>query len=350
MSEVAVILPVRNCADYLPFALESILSQTVRELDVLVVDDRSTDGTARACGVYQRRDSRVRLASAKGSGLVDALNQGIEQTAAPLIARMDADDIALPKRLELQREFLHAHSDIAAVGTQVRFIGENGRPTGKTSTLPVCPAQVGRILLKFCCIRHPTVMMRRSAVEKAGGYRNQAPYAEDLDLWLRVAENGKLANLDEVLLEYRQHPAQISEQRAWTQRLSRNLAVISARERRAGRPDPLASYPCYDAASGVHVCRNFGCFGPICESIRRMDDARRILTGERIALENARRLLRYVGNHSVGDGQSMRLQTLLALCRQGWRQKSPMLFGKALSTAFRINPGRTLRQMLLLRS
>jgi glycosyltransferase involved in cell wall biosynthesis len=350
MSEIAVILPVRNCADYLPFALDSILSQTVRELDVVVIDDRSADGTALTARAYQRRDSRVRVVAAKGAGLVDALNQAIALTAAPLIARMDADDIALPERLERQRDYLRAHPDIAVAGTQVRFIGENGCPTGKTSALPASPAHVARILLKFCCIRHPTVMMRRSAVEKAGGYRNQAPYAEDLDLWLRIAEDGKLANMEEVLLEYRQHPAQISEQRVWTQRLSRNLAVISARERRAGRPDPLASYPCYDPASGVHVCRKLGCFGPICESIRRIDDARRILAGERIALENARRLLGYVRKHSVGDGQSMRLQTLFALSRQGWRQRSPALFGKALSAAFRINPGRTLRQVLLLRS
>jgi GT2 family glycosyltransferase len=343
MNEIAVILPVRNSADYLPFALDSILSQTVPELDVLVIDDRSADDTARVAGAYQRRDSRVRVAAAEGSGLVDALNQGIATTTARLIARMDADDIALPERLERQRDYLRAHPEVAVVGTQVRFIGEDGRPSGKTSTLPASPADVQRTLMKFCCIRHPSVMIRRSALEKAGGYRKQLPHAEDLDLWLRIAEHGELANMEEVLLEYRQHAAQVSQLRTWTQRLSRNLAVISAQERRAKRPDPLASYGCYDPSSGGHSCRNLGCSRLICESIRRVEDARRILAGERIAPQDARGLLLYARKHSVGDGQSIRLQTLLALCRQGLHQRSPMLFGKALYMALRINPGRTLR-------
>src|SRR5262249_43369587 len=151
---------------------------------------------------------------------------------------------------------------------QVSFIDEKGELTGKTTNLPLAPEAVAKTLLKYCCIRHPSVLMRRAALERAGLYRAQVPAAEDLDLWLRISESGKLANMPEALLLYRVHAGQVSQEKIWTQRLSRNLAIISAQERRAGRPDPMQAYCCFRAQSGRHECRNLGCNSAVCESIK----------------------------------------------------------------------------------
>jgi glycosyltransferase involved in cell wall biosynthesis len=118
------------------------LNQTFAELDILVIDDGSTDGTARILEDHKKRDNRLRVVSAEGSGLVDALNQAIGLTTAPLIARMDADDVALPNRLELQRDYMHLHPEIAVAGAQVRYIDEEGRPLGRTTTLPTSAPDV----------------------------------------------------------------------------------------------------------------------------------------------------------------------------------------------------------------
>lgn len=263
---ISVILPVRNGATYVLAAIDSILSQTFQGFELLAIDDGSTDATPALLAGVAQSDARLRILSNPGSGLVGALNYGVAMARAPLIARMDADDVALPERLRRQHDFLATHPDVDVVGAQVSFIDEHGSPTGETTALPQRPEAIHDTLLKYCCIRHPTVVMRRAAVERVGGYRAQVPAAEDLDLWLRLSECGRLANLPEVLLQYRLHGAQVSEEKVWTQRLSRNLAIIAAQERRAGRGDPLEGYGCFGGGDGgKHECKGLGCHGLVCE-------------------------------------------------------------------------------------
>lgn len=342
--KISVILPVRNGAAYISAAAGSILSQTFQDFELLVIDDGSTDGTGAILEELARSDPRLRVLNNPGEGLVDALNHGIASSSAPLIARMDADDISLPERLQRQYDFLAAHPDIDAVGTQVSFIDERGAPTGKTTALPESPEAIAKTLLKYCCLRHPTVVMRRAALDRAGFYRAQVPAAEDLDLWLRLAEHGRLANLPEPLLLYRVHAAQVSQDKMWTQRLSRNLAIISAQERRAGRADPLASYACF-SGSGRHECRGLGCPASICDSLRVFRIAEALLSGAARAVspEDARLVLRYVSRHAIGDGKTNRLRVLIALCHVALRRRAPLLLARALGLALRIHPGRTVR-------
>src|SRR5579883_1018190 len=203
--QISAILPVKNGAAYIGAAIESLFAQTFADFELLVIDDGSSDETVAIVEGLGKSDRRLHLLRNPGMGLVDALNFGIAAARAPLIARMDADDIALPERLQRQYEYLAAHPDIDAVGTQVHFIDANGARTGKSSALPQDPAAVAKTLLKFCCLRHPTVTMRKAAAERAGGYRAEFVAAEDLDLWLRLAEHGELANLPEALLLYRLH-------------------------------------------------------------------------------------------------------------------------------------------------
>jgi GT2 family glycosyltransferase len=343
---IGVILPVKNGAPYIAAAVGSILTQTFANFELLAIDDGSADGTDKILAALARSDARLRVLANPGTGLVDALNHGAASSAAPLIARMDADDIALPERLQRQYEFLAAHPDIDVVGSQVAFIDENGAPTGTTTALPENPEAVARTLLKYCCIRHPTVMMRRTAFERAGGYRAQVPAAEDLDLWLRMAEHGRLANMPDALLQYRLHAGQVSQAKIWTQRLSRNLAIISAQERRAGRPDPLAAYRCFGQGGKAHACRRLGCNSPICDSIQVLRMAEGLLDGPPPVLnkETTQLLLGYVSRHAIGDGKTNRVRLLIALSRA--MQHPSWLMLRALLAAIIIHPGRALKLLL----
>jgi GT2 family glycosyltransferase len=346
--QISVVLPVKDGAPYVESAIASILQQTFCAFELLVIDDGSSDGSMEIAERFSQTDTRVRLLRNPGNGLVDALNFGISAASAPLIARMDADDIALPERLQRQYDFLNAHPEIDAAGTQVSFINEQGALTGKTTALPESPDAIAKTLLKYCCLRHPTVVMRRAALERAGGYRKQVPAAEDLDLWLRMAEHGRFANLPEALLLYRLHGEQVTQRRMWTQRLSRNLAIISAQERRAGRGDPLASYACFSGAGGGHECQGLGCPAGVCDSLRVLAAAEILLSGtpHTVSPEDMRLVLRYVSRYAIGDGKTNRVRVLIALSRMAARGRAPLLLARSLALALRIHPGRTARLLI----
>lgn len=342
---VSVILPVKNGSPYIEAAIASILTQTFSDFELLIVDDSSRDDTIaiarRACAA----DPRVRILTNPGTGLVDALNFAIGAARARFIARMDADDIALPQRLERQHSFIAAHPEVAVVGAQARFIDEQGALTSKATALPQSHEAIARTLLRYCCLCHPTVLMRADALKRVGGYRAQVPAAEDLDLWLRIAEYGRLINLPEPLLLYRVHAGQVSQAKVWTQRLSRNLAIISAQERRAGKLDPLTTYACFSKTSGRQECGGKGCSTGICHSLRAFRAAEALLEGERqmVSQGDARLLLRYLSKNSIGDGKTNRLRVLIALCDEAANRRAALLWLHALGLALRIHPGRSLR-------
>lgn len=342
--QISVVLPVRNGGAYIGAAIESILAQTFNDFELLIIDDASTDNTPSISARFQDADRRVRVVKNPGTGLVAALNYGITASAAPLIARMDADDIAVPDRLARQFGFLQANPDIDVVGSQVSFINERGVLTGKTTKLPESPEAVSKTLVKHCCIRHPTVLMRREAFEKVGGYRAQFIAAEDLDLWLRLAEHGKLANLPHALLFYRLHARQVSQEKLWTQRLSRNLAMISAQERRANKDDPINSYACFSLRGGKHECLALGCPATLCETFHAFRAAEALLSGasNKVTEDDARLLIDYVSHYSIGDGRSNAVRALIALSREAIRRGAPVMFARAFSMALRVHPGRTL--------
>jgi glycosyltransferase involved in cell wall biosynthesis len=342
---ISVVLPVKNGGAHISRAVKSVMAQTFQDFELLVIDDGSTDATRGVVSGLQASDPRIRLLRNPGAGLVDALNYGVSVSSGVLIARLDADDVCLPERFQRQRDYLAAHPGVAVVGSQVSFIDEQGGLTGKTTALPESPGAIDRALLQYCCLRHPTIMMRRDAFLAVGGYRRQFPAAEDFDLWLRVAERFRLANLPEALLLYRLHPAQVSEQAAWTQRSSRNLALLSARERRQGREDPINTYACYSAGARAHVCRNKGCQTDLCQAVRALRLAELLICGPapELSLEDARLTLRYLSRNTIGDGQSRRLLALVALCQAAIRLRAPMLSAAALGMALYIHPGRTVR-------
>jgi glycosyltransferase involved in cell wall biosynthesis len=229
-------MPVRDAAAYLDAALRSILAQDLAELELLAVDDGSRDASPGVLARAAAADRRVRVLRAGGEGLVAALNHGLAQARAPLVARMDADDLAHPTRLSRQAAALARAPGAALVASAVRVVGPDGTPR-RVAAPPATPEAIRLALIRHNPLAHPSVMLRRTAVLAIGGYRPAFRHAEDFDLWLRLAERHELLALPEPLLDYREHPAQVSaravEQRAW----SELAALAAAARRRRGEPD-----------------------------------------------------------------------------------------------------------------
>jgi glycosyltransferase involved in cell wall biosynthesis len=212
MPQIAVIMPVHNAARTLDAAVESVLKQTFKDFELILVDDGSTDNSLEKLKKWTQSDNRIRVFSLpQRGGIVKALNFGFVQTECKFIARMDADDISLPERFERQFKYLDLYSNIVAVGTWVRFVDEADLPIFTYRT-PLQDFQIkAEVLLgNGGAMIHPTLLMRRSALDsicdKNGNlYRLDCDTFEDLDLYYRLMHSGDFANVDEVLLLYRQH-------------------------------------------------------------------------------------------------------------------------------------------------
>ena len=202
-ADVTVLLPVYNAKSYIADAVHSILQQTYRNFELLIIDDGSTDGSGEILKKLSTVDSRIRLYQHENRGLIATLNEGLQLCRTELVARMDADDIALPTRLEKQREFLLQHERVAVCGTAMQFL--------ETGTIRAAmhgePQSIE--LLFHNTVYHPTVMYRRSIILQVGGYSTAFPCAEDYGLWVTLAQAGyAIDNLPEVLLKYRMHLGQ----------------------------------------------------------------------------------------------------------------------------------------------
>lgn len=233
-------MPVFNTERFLGEAIESILAQSFEEFELIAIDDGSGDGSAEILERYARADERLRVFRREHQRLPATLNFGCALAEGKYIARMDADDIALPRRFERQVEFLDRHPRVAIVGTQLERIREDGARIDVTN-VPLEHAEIDANMQRFCCMYHPTVMMRTEAVRALGGYREPFFAAEDHDLWLRAAERYELANLPEILLRYRIHRQALSFEKLEQQVMSAMAAEVSARLRRAGKSDPFTA-------------------------------------------------------------------------------------------------------------
>lgn len=207
---ISVLLPVFNAERYLRNAIDSILEQSFTDFEFIIIDDGSEDGSGKIIDDFICRDDRIRLIRRANTGYVRALQDGLEIARGDIIARMDADDIAARDRFSKQLSFLDCNPNCVAVGSWVTFVDEDGAslfqwqpPLYHESIDKECLAGHGGMII------HPAMMMRRVAFDQVGGYRNEFEYAEDFDLILRLAEIGKLANIADVLLQYRQSPKSV---------------------------------------------------------------------------------------------------------------------------------------------
>jgi len=237
-AEVSVVMPVYNAARHLAEAVESILAQTYREFEFVIVDDGSTDRSRPMLDQYARRDARIKIIRRPNTGIVGALNDGIAGSSAPLIARMDADDVSAPQRLEKQIAYMRQHPECVALGARVTGIDPYGCVLF-ASEHKLVHDEIDAELLNGVgwAIVHPVAMLRRNSLQRVGGYRREWQWVEDLDLFLRLAEVGKLANLPDRLLHYRQHTESINRTRATEQARLADACVREAYRRR-GRDVP----------------------------------------------------------------------------------------------------------------
>ena len=206
--KISVVLPVFNGQNYLAESLQSILNQSYANLEILVIDDGSTDKSAEIVRGY--KDNRISLIqNEKNLGLITSLNKGLKLASGEFIARMDADDIAMPTRFEKQIAYLKANPEIAICGT--RYV-TSGSKHPVSPPLPTTHDEIRVTLIFRSAMAHPTVMIRRSVLLQNNiSYNELYPSAEDYKLWTDLALCTRLGNLDEALLKYRVHEQQITQ-------------------------------------------------------------------------------------------------------------------------------------------
>jgi glycosyltransferase involved in cell wall biosynthesis len=201
--KASVVLPAYNAARFLRPAIESILAQTFEDFEFIILDDCSKDDTWALIQEYAARDARiVPLRNERNLNLANTLNRGIAASRGEYIIRMDHDDISVPRRIEKQVAFLDAHPEVGIVGGSMEIINEQDRRIGLREYHLTDEAIRKHIFLysPFC---HPATAIRRSVLERIGGYRHEFNPAEDYELYFRIGTCARFANLDEVVIRYR---------------------------------------------------------------------------------------------------------------------------------------------------
>jgi glycosyltransferase involved in cell wall biosynthesis len=217
-------MPVYNAAHHVEEAVRSILAQTWTDFELVIVDDGSTDDSPAILDRLRAEDARITVLRQPNGGIVSALNHGLGFCRGVCIARMDADDIALPERLARQWAAFQADPGLVLCGTAVDQFGDRH----ETLQFPLTDVACRAFLLTWSCFAHPAVMMRRETLLRSGlRYEEDFRHAEDYQLWSALAAWGRLCNLPEPLLRYRVHDAQVSQARKSAQEAV-HLRVASA--------------------------------------------------------------------------------------------------------------------------
>jgi glycosyltransferase involved in cell wall biosynthesis len=231
---ISVCMPVYNAERYIAEAVESILAQTFGDFEFIIIDDGSTDRSLAILQRYAAQDARIRLSSRPNGGYLIRLNEMLDEARGELIARMDADDVAMPERFAKQLDYLNAHPEVVVVSCRTLAIDSDGDPIREFCTIQD-HEEIDRTHLEARhggVMSHPGAMIRADAIRAVGGYRAEYWPVEDMDLWLRLAEVGRLASLPERLLKYRQHLESIGSTKQAEQNERSQAAAIDARRRR----------------------------------------------------------------------------------------------------------------------
>lgn len=229
---VSILMPVFNCEAYLNESVPSLLKQSYENFELLIIDDGSTDKSLDILKDFAKQDKRIQVYTQENIGITKTLNKLIEYSKGDFLARMDADDRAFPHRLNAQVEYLKDNPTTTAVGSSYELINEIGQPI-TVIKLPQKHDQIDTLHLEgHTSMSHPAIMMRKKSVVEVGGYDENIPTAQDIDLWLRLAEIGLLANLPDPLIQYRVHNQSISEKKKDLQTHCINLSRKKAWDRR----------------------------------------------------------------------------------------------------------------------
>lgn len=235
-------MSVYNAERFLDEAISSIRAQTYDTFEFLIVNDGSSDRSRAIIDSHAANDDRIVAIHRENRGLIDSLNELLGRARAPIVARMDADDVALPTRFAEQMEFLGDHPDYGVIGCWTSDIDEDGEPYPLDGDdHPVTHEEFRGAIAQRQLLCHPSAMMRVAPVRAVGGYHAAFRHCEDYDLWLRLAGVTKLGSLPRRLLRYRHTDSQISNRHAFEQQLGAAVSYYAWLEREAGRHDPTAA-------------------------------------------------------------------------------------------------------------
>lgn len=243
---ISCIMPVYNAERWLEIAIRSILNQTFRDFELIIINDGSTDGSAAIIETFRLSDPRIVVISQPNRGVVSALNAGVAIARGAWIARMDADDVSVASRFARQVQVMQADPRIIILGARALTIDgddvRDGRCTPSASDTPRVlfrNNRTRRFPPSILQVLHPTVMMRTGAIRQIGAYSETFLYAEDYDLYLRASEFGLIAEIQEELLYYRLHGDNISLRRLYEQESNAalcDLANVATIRKRLGLP------------------------------------------------------------------------------------------------------------------
>ena len=210
---ISVLIPVKGNAIYLEQALMSIEKSNFLPNETLIIDDGIDQSVINSIK-NEFKNINLKIIKNSGVGLVDALNTGIKASENEYLARFDSDDLMDENRLKVQYEFLKENSNVAVVGSQVIYIDNTNKELGR-SNYPNGDLNLNSEFLKKCLLAHPSVMIRKTHLSKVNGYRETVRFGkislcEDFDLWRRLVNEGRIVNLPEYLISYRQHSGQLS--------------------------------------------------------------------------------------------------------------------------------------------
>ena len=221
---ISIILPVFNCEKYIDKSINSILNQSYRNFELIIINDGSTDKSENIIKSF--RDKRIRYYSQENQGLAKSINQGIKLARHEYIARQDADDISLPQRLEKQITYLQSNPNCNLLGTWAKIINED-KITNRYLIHPSTNSGCVYKLLFDCCFTHTSVMIRKSIFKEVGTFNenNDKVPPEDYEMWSRIAKKSNVANIPEVLVYFREHSSSMSYNKPL--KLRYNAAKIS---------------------------------------------------------------------------------------------------------------------------
>ncbi len=237
---ITVLMSVYNSARWLSESIRSVLDQTFRDFEFIIVDDGSTDNSLEILEQYKAQDSRLIIISKPNTGLADSLNQGIQKARGEWIARLDADDICETTRLEKQIERARSNSNFVFIGTGLTIINE----VGSKLKIYSYPSQHKFLLRNLITARkfpaHSSAFYRTQVIRDIGGYRLRLKCSQDNDLWLRLSEVGELTSLSQPLVQIRRHSEQISYSDSGKQQLLyARMGLVSYWLRKLGCTDPV---------------------------------------------------------------------------------------------------------------
>ena len=241
---ISVIMSVHNGEEFLAEAVESILGQTFGNFEFIIINDGSSDRSGEILEGFAKKDGRIKLIEQENLGLTKSLNKGLNRAKGKYIARMDADDIALPERFAQQTAYLDAHPECVALGSKILFIDPFGLPLWESKHELSHDGIDAQLLTgSGSAISHPAVTIRGDALKAVGGYREHLDTAQDLDLFLRLAEYGKVANLGQILLKYRLHLSSVNYSKRQRQRFNTEVILKDAYARRSlNYPEDMTLY------------------------------------------------------------------------------------------------------------